>query len=410
MNTGYSRLSSSHARVALLILALATLFCLEVSLSPLWQGNADRPKRGAGDAALYRAIVERIHNGQGYYQATAAEQTAEGYPTRSVFNWRTPLPMHVIALLPQIQWAKYVLGLLSLALMFMAFESLARDKTGDCPNFRVNENGTVPFRPSRTRSSAAALACALLLSGPLLFNVIDNLFVMPILWAAVFIALSLCAYGINKPWLGMATALLALFMSELALPYCLLCAAMTWFKPKPEKNGADTNENPRCAQRPLDIRRPNNRRLSIEILAWGLGLSAWLIFFAWHCWNVSGLIAPGAIAHRHGWIRFGGAGFVLATAQMNAYLLLLPPWATAIYFAAAMFGLAGWHSPLGTRMGLTACLYVMVFAVVGQDLNQYWGSLTAPILCFGIVRFPASMRDLCRAALSSGRRRKLSAA
>ena len=123
-----------------------------------------------------------------------------------------------------------------------------------------------------------------------------------------------------------------------------------------------------------------------------------MIFFAWHWWNVSGLIGPDAIAHKHGWIRFGGAGFVLATAQMNAYLILLPPWVTALYFAAAMFGLAGWHTALGVRMGLTTCLYVMAFAVVGQDFNQYWGSIIAPLLCFGVVRFPASMRDLCHAS------------
>ena len=46
--------------------------------------------------ALYRAEVDRIRNGEGYYQAAAAELTARGYPTRSVFNWRTPLPMWLL--------------------------------------------------------------------------------------------------------------------------------------------------------------------------------------------------------------------------------------------------------------------------------------------------------------------------
>ncbi len=360
------------------ILALGTLFCLEIAFSSLWQGNIERARRGAGDAALYRAIVDRIHNGEGYYNATAAEQTAQGYPTQSVFNWRTPLPLWLIGRLPQIEWAKYFLGLLSLGLMFFAFESLAREKGN---------------------SFAIALCCAVLLSGPLLFTVLDNLFVMPVLWAGVFIALSLCAYGINKPKLGLGFGLGALFMCELALPYCLLCAAMAFLKDAPG-NSLDTKENPRCIHRGLNIRRWLNIQgsINIEQISWGLGLIAWLIFFAWHWWNVSGLIAPDAIAHKHGWIRFGGAGFVLATAQMNAYLLLLPPWATALYFAAAMFGLAGWHTRLGTRIGLSACLYIMVFAFVGQDFNQYWGSIIAPLLCFGIVRFPGSLLHLCRAA------------
>lgn len=40
---------------------------------------------------------------------------------------------------------------------------------------------------------------------------------------------------------------------------------------------------------------------------------------------------------------------MLATAQMNAYLILLPPWVTALYFAAAMFGLGGWQTALGAH-------------------------------------------------------------
>lgn len=101
--------------------------------------------------------------------------------------------------------------------------------------------------------------------------------------------------------------------------------------------------------------------------------------------------------HRESWLRFGGAGFVISTVQMNAYLLLLPQWVTAVYFTAALIGLAGWRTPLGTRIGLTACLFIVAFAVVGQNFNQYWGSLAAPLWCFGVARFPASLGDLCKA-------------
>ena len=381
MVTGYSRLSARQARAVLAILALGTLFCVEVALSPLWQGNVERFSRGAGDAALYRAQVDRMQNGEGYYQAVFAEQTARGYPTRSVFNWRTPLPLWLIGRLPKVEWAKYFLCTLSLGLMVFAFEALAREKGN---------------------SFAAALGCAVLLSGPLLFAFLDDLFVMPILWAGVLIAFSLCAYGTGRPRLGLGLGLSALFVSELALPYCLVCAGTASLKCFPAgERGA--KENPRCVHRGL-----NNIELNIiELVGWGLGLCAWLIFFAWHWWNVSGLIGPDAIAHKHGWIRFGGAGFVLATTQMNAYLILLPPWVTALYFAAAMFGLGGWHTALGVRMGLTACVYVTAFAVVGQDFNQYWGSIIAPLLCFGVVRLPGSMRDLCQAAgIFAGKRRR----
>jgi len=373
MLTGYSRLSPWQARAVLAIVVLGTLFCIAVAVSPLWQGNVDRQRRGAGDSALYRAEVDRIHNGQGYYQAAAAELTARGYTTRSVFNWRTPLPMWLIGRLPQVEWGKYILAALSLGLIVFAFEAFAREQGN---------------------SIGHGLLCVVLLSGPLLFALLGDLFVMPVLWAGILIAFSACAYGVQRPKLGLGLGLTALFIRELALPYCLLCAGMAWLQ---RDKKADS---PIFADHASMVpgKSGQSPQSSWEIVGWVFGLTGWMIFYGWHWWQVSGLITPDALAHRHGWIRFGGAGFVLATAQMNAYLLLLPPWATALYFAAAMFGLAGWHTRLGTRIGLTTCLYVTAFTIAGQDFNQYWGLIIAPLLCFGVVRLPASMRDLLHAA------------
>jgi hypothetical protein len=174
---------------------------------------------------------------------------------------------------------------------------------------------------------------------------------------------------VNRPGWGVASGLAALFVRELSLPYCLLAAGMAW--------------------------RDRRRR---ECAAWAIGLAAWAAFFAWHWSQVSPLIPPDARAHRESWIHYGGAGFVISTIQMNAYLLVLPQWVTAVYFVAAMIGFAGWSTPLGTRFGLTAALFVTCFAVVGQVFNQYWGSLIAPVFCFGVAYCPASLRDLWQAA------------
>ena len=78
--------------------------------------------------ALYRAEVDRIHRGEGYYQAAAAELTPRGYPTRSVFNWRTPLPMWLLGKLPAAAIGKVLLGGLALLLVLMAMEALAREE------------------------------------------------------------------------------------------------------------------------------------------------------------------------------------------------------------------------------------------------------------------------------------------
>ena len=105
--------------------------------------------------------------------------------------------------------------------------------------------------------SAVPIACALLLTGPLMPTVLGELFVMPVLWAGVLIALSACAYGINRPYLGVALGLAAVFFRELALPYCVLCAAMALWQ--------------------------GRRR---ELAVWAIGLAAWLAFFGWHWWQV----------------------------------------------------------------------------------------------------------------------------
>ena len=43
-------------------------------------------------------------------------------------------------------------------------------------------------------------------------------------------------------------------------------------------------------------------------------------------------------------------------------------------------------------------MYVVAFSIVGQEFNRYWGLMIAPLFCFGIVRSPAALGDLWRAA------------
>jgi len=354
--TGFARLSPPAARGVLLLAAVATCLLVMVTFSPMAGGRVGKPARGKGDVALYRAEVERIGQGEGYYQAVATELRERGYPTKSVFNWRTPLPVWLIGVLPSPAMGKAILGMLCLALVMLVFDAICREDDN-----RIGR----------------AVACVLLLSGPLLFCVIGDLFVMPVLWAGVLIALSIAAYGAQRPWLGFATGLAAVFFRELALPYCLVAAVLAY--------------------------RDGRRK---ETIAWAVGLSVFLLLFAAHCLYVGRLILPTDRAHAQSWISFGGAGFVIAITQMNAYLMMLPQWVTALYLAMALVGFAGWNTPLGQRAGLTACLFLAGMALVGQNFNQYWGCLLAPLMCLGVARFPASIRDLFIAA----RPRKLSPA
>jgi hypothetical protein len=346
--TGYARLTPRQARGVLLATALLTGFCLLAAPAPPPVCNVREEGSQTGDVALYRAEIDRIHAGEGYYQAAAQELIARNYPTRSVFNWRTPLPMWLVGKLPAVVLGKVLLCGLALAVLLMAFAAASRQEPNIC---------------------RLAAPLVVLLIGALLPCLLGNLFVMPVLWAGTLIALSIAAYGVDLPALGVAAGLAAVFFRELALPYALLAAGLAW--------------------------RQRRRR---ELLAWLAGLAAWAVFFGLHCWQVSRVVAPDALPHRHGWIQFGGLSFILATVQANACLLLVPTWVTVLYFVAGMLGSAGWDTPLGRRATMALCLFVAAFSVVGQDFNRYWGMMIAPLVCFGAVRAPAALRDLCRAA------------
>ena len=134
---------------------------------------------------------------------------------------------------------------------------------------------------------------------------------------------------------------------------------------------------------------------------WSIGLVAYAVFYAWHVTQVLPRIPSEAHAHADGWLRLGGAGFLIATAQMNAYLLLLPQWVTGIYLAAALLGAATWNTPGGRLIGFTIAAYTAAFALVGNDFNQYWGCLTAPLLCLAAARAPFVLRDCWRLAVQS---------
>ena len=346
VKTSFDRLTPLQARSVLAIAVLAAMLLVGVTLSPLRSGYADAPDRGPGDVELYNAEVQRIQAGQSYYDAAAAELRQRGYPTRSVFNWRMPLPVWLIGVLPDPAIGKALLGVAALALSLLAFGWM-HDECG----------------------MRAALGCTLLLSGALLPCFLGDLFVMPELWSGVFIALSAAAYGRECRKLAVVAGLTALLLRELAAPYCVLCIALALYE-----------------------RRPR------ELAGWFIGLTLYFAYFGLHVSHVLPRIGPADVAHANSWICFGGAAFVISTVQMNAYLLLLPQWVAAVYLAGAMLGAASWRSPGGQRIGLTLALYVIALGIIGQPFNQYWGSMTAPLFCFGAARLPATLSVLLRRA------------
>ncbi len=192
-------LGAWRARAALAVTGVAALLLVAVTFSPLRSGFADAPSRGAGDVELYQAEATRVAAGANYYDAIATELRTRGYPMKSVFNWRTPLPVWLVGALPE-GWAQTLLmgtagvtWLLGLAMLGHEFGRLG------------------------------IVAGLVTVSGAMLPCLIDDIFIMPEVWAGVMIGLSAAAYGTERPGKGMLAALAALFLRELSAPWCLVC-------------------------------------------------------------------------------------------------------------------------------------------------------------------------------------------
>jgi hypothetical protein len=344
--TTFARFSPRVARAVLLVAATTLVAGVAITFSPLKSGFADVSRNRPGDVPLYRAEVDRIATGEPYYIAAATELVARGYPTRSVFNWRTPLPMLLIGRLPDPVFGKALLAGLAGLLILAGFVWVEREA-----------------------STRQALAVALMLTGVLMLTIVGDLFVMPVLWSGVLIALSIAAFGLGRARLGIVAGIAALFFRELAALYCVVC----WL---------------------LDA---SHRRWRL-VAGWTLGMAAYAVFYAFHIAQVSSLIDATARAHDESWLQLGGAAFVISTAQMNAYLLVVPQWISAVCLVLAVLGLASWNTAAGQRIGWTMAGYMIVLALVGQPFNQYWGCLYAPLICFGLARAPAAVQDLLAAS------------
>jgi hypothetical protein len=160
-----------------------------------------------------------------------------------------------------------------------------------------------------------------------------------------------------------ASGLFALFYRELALPYVLVSLGLAVW---------------------------HGRRR--EAMAWTIGVALFVIFIAVHAQIVASRLTSLDQSLDGGWVRFGGARFLLATARMNVFLMGVPLWWTAILLPLALLGLADARDETGQRIGFTVVLYVLAFSIVGAPFNYYWGFLNAPLLAIGLAGAPRALQ------------------
>ena len=278
--------------------------------------------QGAGDVATFRAMQQRLRAGESYYVVFGDELRGRGYHEHSVFNWRTPLLLLALAAVPD-SISRSVLVFAGVMLFAATIRVTARE-------------------------SLWILGSQVMLVGTVLPTVWYGALVMGEVWAGIIIGLSVCMYAWQRPRVAIVCGLMALFLRELAAPYCVACAVAA------------------AAQRRWR-----------EVVAWSGGACCYAAYFAWHAIQVSAYQQPTDLARTSSWLHAGDLTSLIGKAEWHAWLFKAPSWVTAFALTLIVAGALSSRTPLHVR--LAAGTYVGFLLVVGQLSNSYWGLVAWPV-------------------------------
>jgi hypothetical protein len=297
-----------------------------------------------GDVNLSVWTIERIAAGEPYYAAVGDELRRHRYPTKSVFNWRTPFHYTTVATLSVERTGKVLFGLACAVILTGAF--------------------------AYTQFSAVnSVIAPILLLGAMLpaLLVRPGGVALPEISAGVIIGLSLNAYVARQCVAGAVLGVLAVFVREIAAPYFLVCGLLALLA----------------------------RRRS-ELMVCLVGGLAYAVYYAFHAMAASAAMQPGDLAHAQSWVQWPGLPFVLKTLHTYGWLTLLPPPVTAV---AVSLGMAGaFARSISPQARWSLVCYLAFFSIVGQSFNYYWGYLVCAIWAHAFLHSVEGLSALVRTA------------
>lgn len=296
------------------------------------------------DVTLYKSVVQDMRDGQGYYQAAAAEQRRKGFPLRPFMTVRPPVLATLLAALPGGDvGGRVALGLLGGVALLLV----------------LRRSATQMARPLPTILAAASGVLSCFIAPAAMMHEV---------WAGTLILISLMLYDPRRMLPSLLTGALAVAFRELAAPYLLVMAALAW------RDG-----------------------LWRQAMCWATALVVFGFGLWWHAQAVAAVQLPSDPASP-GWLALGGWAFVLDALQMNAITLVSPSWLAACLAPFALFGLMCWRGDLADRVRLTVLGYCMAFLFVGRHDTRYWGLLIAPLWPLGLPGAWTVLRGMLRRA------------
>jgi hypothetical protein len=300
----------------------------------------------ATDSATYQRELSRLRTGEPYYQVVGDELRRQRYPTLSVFKWRTPLLLTALARTPDAvgQGILIVLGVL----LFGVALALA------------------------ARESVWVAASSIMGAGAVVPVMVPTCLLMGETWAGILIGLSVCVYGRGKVHVAALLGLLALFLRELAAPYCVACTIIALVR--------------------------GRRR---EVAVWIAGACLYAVYFGWHLLQVSAHQLPTDFAHESPAVGLNGLAILLTKVQYHAWLLVLPPWCAGLALTAVVAGTVHARTPSYVRV--TSAVYLVFFLVGGRTFNGYWGLIAWPTWAIAFGYGVQLLRDAVARLASSKR-------
>jgi hypothetical protein len=334
-------LTAVRAACVIALLIASMLYGLDVC-RPILHSDAEEKPRNAA-MGFYRTVVEQVRGGESYYSVVGSELRRIDYPTQSVFNWRLPALAWLLGQLPSIRTGQILASILAITTLLMWLMV-----------FYQNQYAIWKF-----------LFGGLFLSGPIIYSLYPGTFLFHEFWAGTLISMSLAAYAKGWRHVSVMSGLMALFLRELTLPFVCVMMVLAYAE--------------------------GQRR---EALLWFTGILVFCGEFLLHWSIVSNLTTDSDRFLAGEWIVFGGWPFVLNTAQMNPFLIALPPWVVAIILPLALLGLAGCRTASGIRVACTVGIYVLAFSIVGKSNNIAWGMMYAFVMPLGLLHAPNALRKL----------------
>jgi hypothetical protein len=351
-----------RARLALLAL---TLLLIASALAPVGAGKstvatrsfvenlapgasgAERPRDD--DLALYDRAIERISNGESYYDFIVEEQRRSHYPVTPGLAVRLPTLAYLDAWLGETGQVVAALALM-VAVLLAWWRRLGEEPGGE--------------------QQRRLLTLAFLFVGVSL-GLNRYYFVLHELWAGMLLAL---VFGLHRPgrWgAALAVAALALAIREHALPFVLLMAAMAIWR-RDWKEGA----------------------------AWSALAAVFLVALTIHLNIIAAQVLPGDRPSAP-WLAMRGLSGWLSNIVLSSNLRFLPHWLAGPVVVLMVTGWAGWRSPAGSFGTLLYLGYGLAFMIAGRPDNFYWGAVIAPAMFIGLAFAGRALGSLIRAAFTA---------